>query len=146
MGGPGRIVFSSYQDGWPHLYSVPESGGEALLLTPGPFEVEQPVLSADRTTLVFHANTGPDPFDIDRRHVARAAVDKAGIQVLTPGEGIETSPVLTGDGGTIAFFSATAARPAVLAVQLSAGGPVTLAGASLIPAGFPVDQLVAANR
>ena len=29
-----RIVFLSYQDGWPHLYSMASSGGTPLLLTP----------------------------------------------------------------------------------------------------------------
>src|SRR5919205_9049 len=29
----GRIIFLSYMDGWPHLYSIPERGGEPLLLT-----------------------------------------------------------------------------------------------------------------
>jgi len=32
--GAGRIAFLSEMDGWPHLYSVAESGGDALLLTP----------------------------------------------------------------------------------------------------------------
>jgi Tol biopolymer transport system component len=44
----GRIVFLSYQDGWPHLYSLPESGGEALLLTPGRFMAEHIRMSPDR--------------------------------------------------------------------------------------------------
>src|SRR5918998_2414263 len=35
-----RIVFLSYADGWPHLYSVPAAGGQPLLLTPGRFMVE----------------------------------------------------------------------------------------------------------
>lgn len=33
-GAGGRIVFNSYRDGWQHLYSLSEAGGEALLLTP----------------------------------------------------------------------------------------------------------------
>ncbi len=40
-----RIVFLSYADGWPHLYSVPATGGSPLLLTPGKFMVEQIRLS-----------------------------------------------------------------------------------------------------
>ena len=35
-----RIVFLSYQDGWQHLYSIPENGGKPLLLTPGNFMCE----------------------------------------------------------------------------------------------------------
>ncbi|HEY8410917.1 MAG TPA: hypothetical protein VIK76_05930, partial [Pyrinomonadaceae bacterium] len=64
----GRIVFLSYLDGWPHLYSIPESGGEPLLLTPGNFMAEYISISADRKYMVFAANAGNDADDIDRRH------------------------------------------------------------------------------
>ena len=137
----GRIVFLSYQDGWPHMFSIPENGGgEALLLTPGAYMAESISLSADGKWLLFQANAGPDKLDLDRRHVVRAAVDKQGIEVLTPGDGIEASPVVTGDGSTIAFFSATATRPSVLAVIPSAGGPMTVAGAA--PSAMPWSQLI----
>ena len=136
----GRIVFLSYQDGWPHMYSVPENGGgEALLLTPGSYMAEQVSLTPDGKGLLFQANTGPDKLDADRRHVVRAAVDKQAIEVLTPGDGIETSPVMTGDG-SIAFFSATVTRPAVLAVRR--GSSITVTGASMVPADMSWNQFV----
>ena len=138
----GRIVFLSYQDGWPHMYSVPETGGEALLLTPGNYMTEEVTLSEDRKTLLFQANTGPDNLDLDRRHVVRAAVDKQGIEVLTPGDGIETSPVMTGDGTTVAFFSATVSRPGALAVRGTSNSAVNLVGASMIPTDMPWSQFV----
>ena len=50
-----RIVFLSYHDGWPHLYSISEDGGEELLLTPGEFMCEYIKLSPDKTSLVFTA-------------------------------------------------------------------------------------------
>ena len=43
------IVFLSYHDGWQHLYSIPESGGEPTLLTPGNFMCEYIKLSPDKT-------------------------------------------------------------------------------------------------
>ncbi len=39
-----RIIFSSEQDGWNHLYSVATTGGQATLLTPGKFETEDVAL------------------------------------------------------------------------------------------------------
>ena len=138
----GRIVFLSYQDGWPHLYSVPENGGgEAVLLTPGPFMAESISLSPDGRTLLFQANTGPDILDVDRRHVVRASVDKQGIEVLTPGDGIEASPVMTGDGSAVAFFSATVTRPSVLAIRPSTGA-IHVAGTSMTPSGMSWSQLI----
>ncbi len=41
-----RLVFPWEGDGWPHLYSVPPSGGAATLMTPGDFEVENATLYA----------------------------------------------------------------------------------------------------
>ncbi|MEJ7913379.1 MAG: hypothetical protein WKF70_09510, partial [Chitinophagaceae bacterium] len=35
-----RIIFLSYMDGWPHIYSIAATGGAALLLTPGNFMAE----------------------------------------------------------------------------------------------------------
>ena len=137
-----RIVFVSYQDGWPHLYSVASSGGAPLLLTPGPFMAEQISLSPDRKWLVFAANTGPDKLDIDRRHVVRVPVDKAAMEVITPGTGLEWTPVVLGDGATVALLSATAQRPPLPAVMAFGKGTPKLIGENLIPTDFPQNQLV----
>lgn len=138
----GRIVFLSYEDGWPHLYSIPETGGDQLLLTPGEYMAEHIELSHDGKWLVFTANTGPDPLDIDRRHVVRVPVDRADPEVMTPGAGLEWYPVVTGDGSTLAFIGATAQRPPLPTVMLFTGGtPKTLAS-DRIPDDFPSTQLV----
>lgn len=137
-----RIVFVSYQDRWPHLYSIDARGGKELLLTPGKFMVEQIRLSNDRKWLVFAANTGNDASDIDRRHIVKVPVDRAKMELLTPGTGIEAYPVITGDNSTIAFLSSTAQRPLLPAVMNSNKGPVKLLGKNLIPAIFPSSQLV----
>lgn len=97
-----RIVFLSNQDGWPHLYSIPSSGGSPLLLTPGNYMAEYIRLSPDGTSLLFAANAGDTPDDVDRRHVVRVPVDRAAPEVLTPGTGLEWTPVMTGDGAHVA--------------------------------------------
>jgi dipeptidyl aminopeptidase/acylaminoacyl peptidase len=99
-------------------------------------------LSSDGKTIVFFANAGSDKLDVDRRHLVRSAVDKAGIEVLTPGEGIETEPVVTGDGSMIAYFSATASRPSVLTVKPAAGGTATVVASTLIPSDLPARQMI----
>lgn len=137
-----RVVFLSYHDGWPHLYSVPAAGGEALLLTPGNWMAEHIALTPDGRHLVFSANAGSDPLDIDRRHVVKAPVDRAAPQVMTPGAGLEWMPVVTGDGATLALISATAQRPPLPAVMPFAGGAPRLLAADRIPAGYPAQALV----
>ena len=137
-----RIVFLSYQDGWPHLYSVPAIGGTPLLLTPGNFMCEHITLSSDKKYLTFSANTGSDLLDIERRHAVKVSVDKADMQVLTPGTGLEWTPVLTGDGNTAAFISATAQQSPLPAILKLNGGTIQLLGKELVPTEFPKDKLV----
>ncbi len=137
-----RIVFLSYHDGWPHLYSISPKGGEPQCLTPGPYMCEYISLSADGHYLYCAANTGPDPLDIDRRHVLQVAVDGSGVRVLTAGKGIEWAPVALADGGSVALISATATRPPLPAVYDLMEGRLRLLGQSLIPQDFPQDQLV----
>jgi len=129
-----RIVFLSYHDGWPHLYSISSAGGEASLLTPGNFMVEHVHLSADRKWLLFSANTGENNDDIDRRHLYRVSVSHSQMEALTKGTGIEAFPQLTGDGGHVVFVKSTeqlAPIPAVMPFQVNAS--VKLIGEKLIP-------------
>jgi dipeptidyl aminopeptidase/acylaminoacyl peptidase len=141
----GRIVFLSYVDGWPHLYSMSESGGAPLLLTPGRYMAEYVTLSLDGRSLLFTANAGSAPDDLERRHIVRVPVDRAEPEVLTPGTGLEWTPVATGDGQRIAFISATAQRPPLVATTPARGAPgahAQLLGADRIPADFPAAKLV----
>ena len=142
---PGRIVFLSYVDGWPHLYSMRETDREPLLLTPGAYMAEHVTLSPDGRTLVFTANAGTTPDDLERRHIVRVPVDRAEPEVLTPGTGLEWSPVVTDDGRRIAYIGATAQRPPLVTIMDVRGGSLArtqLLGADRIPADFPSAQLV----
>lgn len=143
----GRIVFLSYLDGQPHLYSIPEKGGEPLLLTPGNYMAEYISISGDRKYIVFAGNAGSDPDDIDRRHIVRVPVDKPEPTVLTPGKGLEWTPFVTGDGKYIAYLAATSQRPPLPTVIPVAGSgkPMTIAEDRL-PADFPSSQLVVPKK
>ncbi len=137
-----QIVFMSYEDGWPHLYSISAAGGKPILLTPGNYMVEHVQLSADKKWLAFSANTGPDSKDIERRHVARVAVDKAGIELLSPGKGLEWTPVFTEDSKKIAFLSATVQRPPIPAIMNLTSNSIQLIGQSFIDPALPQNQFV----
>jgi dipeptidyl aminopeptidase/acylaminoacyl peptidase len=92
--------------------------------------------------LVFAANAGDDPLDIDRRHVVKVPVGAAEPVVMTPGDGLEWTPVVTGDMETLAFIGATARRPPLPAVMPLAGGEQRLLAADRTPGDFPTDDLV----
>lgn len=137
-----RLVFLSYHDGWPHLYSLSEEGGEPLLLTPGKFMCEYIRLSPDGKILVFAANAGSDLLDIDRRHVVKVSVDRSDMQVMTPGTGLEWFPVLTGDGQTLAFVGATAQRPPLPCIMPANGGEIKILATDRLPNTYPSADLV----
>lgn len=137
-----RIIFLSYQDGWPHLYSIPATGGETLLLTAGAFSVEQISLSPDKKWAIFATNSGLDKNDMDRRHIARVPVDIAKMEVITNGNGIESTPVFMNNGNSFAMLSATALRPTLPAVMTFGSGKMQVIGENLIPKNFPTAQLI----
>jgi dipeptidyl aminopeptidase/acylaminoacyl peptidase len=137
--GKNRIIFSSEQDGWNHLYSVATTGGAATLLTPGKFETEDVALSGDKTTVIYSSNqAGSDPLDIDRRHLWRVSVEGGAPQALTHGESMEWTPLEV--AGKVVCLGSTATTPAMPYV-VTASGREMIAKAAL-PADFPSSQLV----
>jgi dipeptidyl aminopeptidase/acylaminoacyl peptidase len=137
-----RLVFLALLDDWPHLYSVPTSGGSSpTLLTPGAFMVEHITESRDKRFMIYDANTGTTPGDDDRRHLFRVAVDKPGAVALTFGETLEWHPVSAGDR-TIAYVSASAQQPPAVAVVNIDGKHRSELASGTLPTDFPVTQLV----
>jgi dipeptidyl aminopeptidase/acylaminoacyl peptidase len=132
-----RLVFPAENDGWLHLYSVPASGGEARLLTPGPFEIEYAAASRDGDTLVFASNAG----DADRRHLWRLRLPDGAPQVLTSGAGIETQPAVLADGNAVAFLRSDTRIPAHAALLRPGSAPIDFSAEGL-PRGFPAAALV----
>ncbi len=128
-----RVVFPWEGGGWTHLYSVPMEGGEAVLLTPGEFEVEYASLGGDH--VVYASNQG----DLDRRHLWRVPAGGGPPVSLTAGDGIEWSPVVTA-GGDVAFLGAGPQEPGRPFV-LAGGKRIDVAPGSL-PAAFPRGRLV----
>jgi dipeptidyl aminopeptidase/acylaminoacyl peptidase len=142
----GRIVFLSYVDSWPHLYSISETGGEPMLLTPGKYMAEYISITPDRKYMLFAGNAGGDVDDIDRRHIVKVPVDKAEPTVVTPGKGLEWTPFMTGDGQHIAFISATSQRPPLPAVVPTSGGAAKLVAEDRLPSDYPTSQLVTPTK
>ncbi len=101
-----RIVFPWEAGGWKHLHSISESGGDATLLTPGEFEVEDAALSPDARQVVYSSNQG----DLDRRHVWSVPAGGGPPVAVTSGDGIECSPLMLA-GGAVAFLRADAREP-----------------------------------
>lgn len=137
-----RLIFTSYEDGWPHLYAIDTNGGQKLLLTPGNFMVEQVQLSDDKRTLLFSANYGTEKDDIDRRHIYKVSIDKANMISLTAGKGIEAYPVFIGGGNDIAYLGANAQQPLLPFVLNTQSKNTKSIAIDLLPKDFPSQQLV----
>ncbi|HEX9199961.1 MAG TPA: prolyl oligopeptidase family serine peptidase [Acidobacteriaceae bacterium] len=105
------LVFPWEADGWSHLYSVPASGGKALLLTPGQFEVDDISLSTDRKSVLYSSNQA----DIDRRHIWIVSPVEGRPKPLTSGTGIEVQPIQAGQVvATLRSDERTPLRPALI--------------------------------
>lgn len=133
-GAGDRLVFPWERDGWTHLYSVPMSGGQAELLTPGKFEVEAVSLTPDRKDVLFNSNQD----DIERRHLWSVPVNGGKVTAITSGSGIEWTPVMTSDGKGVAYLGSDARRPASPMIKVGAEKPRNL----VENADFPLAALV----
>jgi len=132
----GRIIFASEKDGHNHLYSLAAEGGAPQLLTPGNFDVEEVMLSADKRSILYTSNQN----DIDRRHIWRVGATGGEPEALTGGETIEWNPVEASDGKTVLCLGSTATSPA-MPYRLTSGGRELIAK-NVLPAEFPSAHLV----
>jgi dipeptidyl aminopeptidase/acylaminoacyl peptidase len=134
-----RIVFSSENDGWNHLYSVATSGGEATLLTPRKFETEDVALSSNKASVIYSSNQADtDPLDVDRRHLWRVDVAGGKPEALTHGATMEWTPLEV--AGKVVCLGSTATSPAMPYVLTGQGREMI--AKSALPADFPSAQLV----
>lgn len=156
----GYVVFPWERDGWTHLYSIraadsirvadsmKSNGGEAKLLTPGAFEVEQVAAAEGGRRILYSSNQyGADEKDADRRHLwSVAAAGSTAPVALTHGEGIEVYPVAVSDGSseTVVALVSDAVHPIHPAEIAKKGGSEI--APELVPADFPVAQMVAPQQ
>lgn len=129
-----HLIFPWERDGWLHLYSIPTSGGEARLLTPGDFEV-QDVNLIDKQDLLYSSNQQ----DIDRRHIWTVPLTGGRPKPITRGTGIEVSPV--GDQRHIIVLRSdeyTPLRPAVVTKD----GTLKDLAPQIVPADYAASQFV----
>jgi dipeptidyl aminopeptidase/acylaminoacyl peptidase len=134
-----RITFSSEQDGWNHLYSVPTTGGPATLLTAGKFETEDVALSTDKAAVIYSSNqAGNDAHDVDRRHLWRVSAQGGTPQAITHGETMEWTPLEI--AGKVVCLGSTATSPAMPYVVTAVSREMI--AKSALPADFPSSQLV----
>jgi dipeptidyl aminopeptidase/acylaminoacyl peptidase len=150
-----RLLFSSEKDGWFHLYAIraPESNdgepAEPIALTNGDYEVENTVLSADRSYALIATNEG----DIDRRHLWRidfvetsrrdvSTHNPPDAAQITRGDGVEIHPVIAGGGKQIAFLHSTARDPFLPYVASADGSGARPLAPQALPSDFPAAQLV----
>ncbi|MGH6890009.1 MAG: prolyl oligopeptidase family serine peptidase [Rhizomicrobium sp.] len=137
-----RLVFLTWLDNWPHLYSMPASGGTPLLLTSGAYMVEHVTQSRDRRFMIYDANTGKTPDDDDRRHLFRVPVDRAAPVEITSGASLEWTPVAVGNDA-VAYVSATAQQPPAAAIVGIDGGHAHVLDTGPLPKDFPLAELIA---
>jgi dipeptidyl aminopeptidase/acylaminoacyl peptidase len=135
--GGGRLVFTSEEGGYHHVFSLYLADSTTTDLTPGPFEVEAFVLSADGGSVFFWGNHD----DVDRRHVWRVPSEGGEAVRLTRGDGIEVQPAPLAGGEWLAIRYGDARRPLAVGLLPAAGGEIRQVAPALAD-DFPADRLV----
>jgi dipeptidyl aminopeptidase/acylaminoacyl peptidase len=135
--GGADILFCWEREGWNHLYAVTGTGGTAVPLTRGEFEVEQYTLTRDRKFALVTSNQR----DIDRRHLWKISLDTGASKQLTSGAGIEWAGVVTSDGKAMAWLASSARQPAHAVIKTGDSAPRLLVEES-VPTKFPSGALV----
>lgn len=138
--GDDRLVFQSEQDGWQHLYSISASGGEAKLLTPGNYEIEDMTLTPDKKSVVFSANKQ----NLDGRDLFRVAITGGNVEAITNNDKLEWNPVVLSNG-KLAYLASDVRQSGTphIHTNLNANAQSLVVGAEITPKAFPASQLVA---
>ncbi|HEX4945792.1 MAG TPA: prolyl oligopeptidase family serine peptidase [Blastocatellia bacterium] len=140
-GADDRLVFQSEQDGWQHLYSIAANGGEAKLLTPGNYEIEDMTLAPDKKHIVFSANK----HNLDGRDLFRVAIAGVGaggnVEAITNNDKLEWNPVVL-SSGKLAYLASDVRQSGTPHVQANANAQPLIVGADITPKAFPAAQLV----
>ena len=124
-----QLVFPWEKDGWLHLYSVNTNDGKVKLLTPGNGEVENVIVSEDKSKIFYTTNIS----DINRRHIWELSMNDGTAKQVTSGNEIECNPVITDIG--LAVLRSSATKPAWPAIIQN--NTVTDIARELFPADFP---------
>ncbi len=137
-----NITFSSFEDGWPHLYSIDPVAKTAKQLTKGNYTVDNVAFSKNGTKIAFCANYGSAEEDIDRKQLGLIDLALGKVTFLTKGDNVFTKPVFINDDKSIALLSSTTTRPILPAIIDVAGkSNLNLLASSLIGT-FKYDNLV----
>jgi len=132
-----RIVFVSERTNRNHLYSIPVSGGQAIELTAGEFDVEDVTQNPEGRGLIVYSSNQDD---VDRRHIWTVdAKGGASPKALTKGDTIEWAPTTT-SGNRVFCLGSSATTPA-LPYRIGTSGRELIAKDAL-PKDFPSAQLV----
>jgi dipeptidyl aminopeptidase/acylaminoacyl peptidase len=134
-----RLVFQSEQDGWQHLYAISANGGEAKLLTPGNYEIEDMTLAPDKKHIVFSANKN----NLDGRDLFRVAVAGGNVEAITTNDKLEWNPAVL-SSGKLVYLASDVRQSGTPHVQanLNANAQPLVVGAEITPKAFPAAQLV----
>ncbi len=129
------IAFLSDRDGWDHLYVMPSSGGEAVQITKGEFEVWRPSWSHDSTRIAFDANRSDNP---GIRHLGVATIgsnpSKATVEMITSGRGTNIAPEWSPDDRRLVYQHTDSQNSADLfAIDAAAGAKAARLSDSLPP-------------
>jgi len=116
----GKGVVFRVDLGHNHLYAIPATGGPAVPLTSGEWDVKDAVLSRDHQQIAFTANKNGDD------DIWVVGIGGGEPRLAAGGPGNDRAPTFSPDGKRIAFVSNRSGNPDIWVVPTAGGTPTQL--------------------
>jgi len=112
------LIFPYEKTGWKLLYGIPASGGQPRLLTPGKFEIDGVSLSADRTHVMYWANSELDMHRLDLYEMSLGADWKPSLVGTSASLDMRAhSQYINGNDDFLYYLRSTDAPPCMMVQQ-----------------------------
>jgi dipeptidyl aminopeptidase/acylaminoacyl peptidase len=122
------VTFTSYEDGWPHLYRLDIASKKVTQITKGNYEIQSLRIINDGKQALFSANHGTAKEDKDKLQVFIADLQSGKLEQLSKGTVLNFTPSSFANGEKMVWLSSDVQRPGQPLVLETKSGKQTLVG------------------
>lgn len=108
---PNYVTFTSYEDGWPHLYRLDLINRKVTQVTKGNFEIQSLSIVEGGKKALFSANHGPNKDDKDKLQVYLADIQTGKLEKISTNAVLNFTPSLFNNNEKFVWLSSDVKRP-----------------------------------
>lgn len=136
------ITYTSFEDGWPHIYAINPVQKTNKQLTKGNYTVDNISYSADGSKIAFCANYGTAEEDIDRKQIGLIDLATGGVKFITKGDNVFSKPSFIKGNTALAILRSTSTVPVLPTIVELSGKYATTTLANNLLGNFKYNDLV----